>query len=97
MKTISVGELRRNPTRMLKDVAVDRVTTTGEVIVTERGVPRWQVSVFHHHDAPLARLERDGRYTPPATTPTPWPSHPGGPAYTDAGVESLLDELRGDH
>lgn len=92
MDTVTKRDLNQRTASVL-----DRVTTAGEVIVTERGVPRWRVSVFYRHDAPLARLEHDGRYTPPAVTPTPWPSHAGGPVYTDAQVEALLDELRGDH
>lgn len=76
---------------------LDRVTETDDVVVTERGEPRWQVSRFHDHAAPLVRMERDGRYTPPAPIPTPWPSDPGGPRYTDAEVGALLDEMHGDH
>lgn len=76
---------------------LDRVTNTGDVVVTERGEPRWRVTPFHGHDVPLARMERDGRYTPPASSPAPWPSHPGGPRYTDTKVEALLDEIHGEH
>lgn len=76
---------------------LEQVTDEGDVVVTERGEPRWRVSVFGGQDAPLVRMERDGRYTPPASAPAPWPSEPGGPRYTDADVEALLDEMRGDH
>ncbi len=51
----------------------------------------------HSHMAALARAERQGRYRPPASTPTPWPNRPGGPAYEPADVEALLDELKGAH
>lgn len=76
---------------------LDQVTDKGDVVVTERGEPRWRVSPFRGEDAPLVRMERDGRYTPPASTPAPWPSHPGGSRYTDSEVEALLDEMSGDH
>lgn len=36
-------------------------------------------------------------YTPPAENPAPWPNHPGGPKYSDAEVEDLLKEMRGEH
>lgn len=45
----------------------------------------------------LPRLEREGRYTPPTSSPAPWPTAPGGPAYTTDEVDALIDELRGDH
>ncbi len=45
----------------------------------------------------LARLEREGRYVPPASRPAPWPSSPTGRVYTDTEVEALLDEMRGEH
>ncbi|MDY6808969.1 MAG: hypothetical protein SW127_08110 [Actinomycetota bacterium] len=45
----------------------------------------------------LARLEREGRYTPPSAEPVAWPETPGGPAYTGAEADALLDEIRGEH
>lgn len=76
---------------------LDHVTDTDEVVVTERGKPRWRVSTVKEQDTALARLERDGRYTPPSSTPTPWPTHPGGPTYSDSEARALLDEMRGSH
>ena len=76
---------------------LDQVTDTDDVVVTERGKPRWRVSMVRDRDTALARLEREGRYTPPASEPAPWPRHPGGTAYTEAEVGALLDEMRGDH
>ncbi|MFN8099793.1 MAG: hypothetical protein U0Q21_16060 [Dermatophilaceae bacterium] len=35
--------------------------------------------------------------TPPSSAPAAWPDQPGGPAYTDAEVEALLEEMRGSH
>jgi prevent-host-death family protein len=92
MDTVTKRDLNQHTASVL-----DRVTETGDVVVTERGKPRWRVSSFRGQDSALVRMERDGRYTPPASAPAPWPSHPGGPKYTDADVETLLDELHGDH
>ncbi|MHB1235008.1 MAG: type II toxin-antitoxin system Phd/YefM family antitoxin [Microbacteriaceae bacterium] len=92
MQTTTKRELNQNTAAVL-----DRVTDADDVVVTERGKPRWRVSTVRNQEAPLARLEREGRYTPPASTPAPWPSHPGGPPYTGDHVDALLDEMRGDH
>lgn len=92
MQKVTKRDLNQNTASVLQ-----RVTETGDVIVTERGEPRWRVSPWGGQDTPLTRMEREGRYTPPAQTPTPWPSHPGGPRYNDDQVEALLDEMHGDH
>ncbi|MCO5314780.1 MAG: type II toxin-antitoxin system prevent-host-death family antitoxin [Solirubrobacterales bacterium] len=92
MQRITKRELNQRTAAML-----DRVTDTEDVVVTERGKPRWRVSTVREHDTVLARLEREGRYTPPSATPAPWPRRPGGPTYTDAQVDALLDEMHGDH
>ncbi|MGV9857744.1 type II toxin-antitoxin system Phd/YefM family antitoxin [Gordonia sp. NPDC003425] len=76
---------------------LDQVTDTEDVVVTERGRPRWRLSAVVDGEAMLARLEREGRYTPTAADPAPWPERPGGPTYTAAEVDALLDEMRGDH
>lgn len=76
---------------------LDQVTDADDVVVTERGKPRWRVSTIRDPDTALARLEREGRYTPPASEPAPWPRSPGGRAYTAAEADALLDEMRGDH
>ncbi|WP_235861559.1 hypothetical protein [Tersicoccus phoenicis] len=55
------------------------------------------MSTFGDRDTALERLQREGRYTPPAGEPAPWPRHPGGPTYTTAEADTLLDEMRGDH
>ena len=92
MKTVSKRELNQRTADVLA-----QVTDTDDVVVTERGVPRWRVSIARQGDGTLARLEREGRYTPPSTDPAPWPSRPGGPAYTDVEATALLDEMRGEH
>lgn len=91
MRTVSKRELNQNTASVL-----DQVTPDEDVVVTERGIPRWQVTTFDGPRAPLARLEQDGRYTPPSSAPAPWPDHPGGRAYNDDEVEELLDSMRGD-
>lgn len=92
MRRVTKRELNQRTAAVL-----DQVTDTDDVVVTERGKPRWRVSTVRHNDTPLARLEREGRYTPPSSTPAPWPRRPGGPAYTEDQADALLDELRGDH
>ena len=92
MKTVTKRELNQHTATVLDQVAEDE-----DVVVTERGRPRWRVGVFREQDSQLARLERDGRYTPPASSPAPWPTEPGGPAYTDTEVGELLDDMRGEH
>ena len=92
MGAVTKRELNQNTAAVL-----DQVTDTEDIVVTERGKPRWRVSAVRDRDSGLARLEREGRYTPPAQTPTPWPSSPSGPPYDDAQLEDLLNQLRGDH
>lgn len=92
MGTVSKRELNQHTAAVLA-----RATAAGEVLITERGTPRWRISEFRGDDMPLARLQREGRYTPPAVTPAAWPSVPAGPSYTDDDVDALLGELRGDH
>lgn len=92
MRMITKRELNQQTAAVLS-----RVTDTDDVIVTERGTPRWRVSSVQESDTALARLQREGRYTPPTTDPAPWPTTPGGPAYTSDGADALLAELRGEH
>lgn len=92
MQTVTKRELNQHTAAVLA-----RVADAEDVVVTERGKPRWRVSVVRDQDTALARLEREGRYTPPASTPAPWPEHPDGRRYTDAQVDALLDEMRGEH
>ncbi|MGL5928118.1 MAG: type II toxin-antitoxin system Phd/YefM family antitoxin [Dermatophilaceae bacterium] len=92
MQKVTKRELNQRTAAVL-----DQVTEVNDVVVTERGTPRWRVSTVRDPDTPLDRLERGGRYTPPAPEPAPWPRRPGGPAYTDAEVDALLDEIRGSH
>ncbi|MDN5794936.1 MAG: type II toxin-antitoxin system prevent-host-death family antitoxin [Intrasporangium sp.] len=92
MRTVTKRELNQQTAAVL-----DKVTETDDVVVTERGKPRWRVSIMRDTDRALARLEREGRYTPPASEPAPWPTFPGGPTYTADEADALIDELRGDH
>lgn len=74
-----------------------KATEAGEVIVTERGEPRWRVSSYRGQDDALARAERQGRYTAAASTPVPWPETVDGPHYGSEEVDALLEEMKGDH
>jgi prevent-host-death family protein len=92
MTTISKRELNQQTAAVLA-----RVTDTEDVVVTERGVPRWRVISAREPEDVLARLERQGRFTPARSTPSPWPSRVGGPAYTTREADALLAEMRGEH
>ncbi|MEI2779455.1 MAG: type II toxin-antitoxin system prevent-host-death family antitoxin [Tetrasphaera sp.] len=92
MTTVTKRELNQHTADVLA-----RVTDGEDVVVTERGRPRWRICVVGEDVSFLERLERDGLFVPPSANPTPWPSHPGGPTYTDAQVTNLLDEMRGEH
>lgn len=92
MRTISKRELNQQTATVL-----EQVTDTDDVIVTERGKPRWRVTAVRESDTTLARLEREGRYTPPPSEPAPWPRAPGGPTYTADEADALINEMRGDH
>lgn len=92
MQTVTKRELNQHTAAVL-----GQVTDTDAVVVTEQGTPRWRVSTIREPETSLARLEREGRYTPAAPEPAPWPRHPGGPTYTDSEADRLLDEMRGGH
>ncbi|WP_106848503.1 type II toxin-antitoxin system Phd/YefM family antitoxin [Blastococcus sp. Marseille-P5729] len=91
MTTVTKRDLNQRTAEVLAQAAA-----VGEVIVTERGEPRWRVSSYRGQDDSLARAERQGRYTPPASTRVPWPEAVGGPRYESEDVDALLDELKGD-
>lgn len=76
---------------------LDQVTDADDVVVTERGKPRWRLGTVTDRETTLERLERVGQYSPPAAKPAPWLERPSGPTYTDAEADVLLDEMRGDH
>ncbi|AXK46647.1 type II toxin-antitoxin system Phd/YefM family antitoxin [Brachybacterium saurashtrense] len=92
MTTVSKRELNQQTAAVLA-----RVTDSEDVLVTERGVPRWRVASARLSETALSRLERAGRYAPPSTTPAPWPAPSAEPTYTLEAVDALLDETRGEH
>lgn len=92
MSIVTKRELNQHTAAVL-----ERVTASDDLVVTERGRPRWRVSVVGEHESALTRLAREGRYTPPRATPAPWPDRAGGPAYTTTEADALLDEMRGEH
>lgn len=91
MRTVTKRELNQHTAAVL-----DQVTETDDIVVTERGTPRWRVSRVRDTDTTLSILEREGRYTPPAAQPAPWPRQASGPTYTESEVDALVDEMRGD-
>ena len=91
MHTVSKRELNQNTAAVL-----DKVTDTDDLVVTERGKPRWRVSIVREPDSALARMEREGQYTPPASSPASWPNQGGEPSYSGVQIDALLDESRGD-
>lgn len=92
MSTVTKRDLNQRTTDVLAQVA-----EVGEVIVTERGEPRWRVSSYRGQDDALARAERQGRYAPPASKRVPWPEVVGGPRYESKDVDALLDDMKGSH
>lgn len=92
MRTVTKRELNQNTAEVLS-----RVTDGEPLVVTERGRPRWRVTVAHQAESMLERLEHEGRFTPAAASPTAWPQSPGGPPYTTAEADELLEAMRGDH
>lgn len=92
MSTVTKRELNQRTSDVLAQAAEQ-----GEVIVTERGEPRWRVSSYSGLDNALARAERQGRYTPPESAAVPWPQAVSGPAYSSDEVDALLNEMKGEH
>ena len=90
MRRVTKRELNQNTAAVLREV-----TAAEDVIITERGAPRWRLSIVTD-DGPLSRLKRAGLYTPPATEPAPWPDARAEPAYTAEQVAALLEDSRGD-
>lgn len=91
MESVSKRDINQQTAAVL-----ERVSEVGEVVVTERGRPTWRITPYRGEESVLDRLEGEGRYSPPASSPDPWPVHPGGAAYTSAEVDALIDEIRGD-
>ena len=93
MRTVTKREFDRHTARVLARVS----STDDDLVITERGAPRWRLSAYHETSAGLARLEQEGRYTPPMTYPPPWPTQAGIPQYTAAEADTLLAQMKGDH
>ena len=92
MSMVSKRDLNQRTSHVL-----EQVTQVGEVVITERGEPRWRVSAYGGQDDALARAVRQGRYTPPLSASVAWPVTVGGPEYESEDVDALLDELKGKH
>ena len=91
-RTVTKRELNQHTAQVL-----GAVTPEHPIIVKERGGRSWRITVDKDEPHGIDRLAREGRYTPPAVNPAPWPQHPGGPRYTSAEAQALIDDIRGDH
>lgn len=94
MDRVTKKELNQHTAQVL-----ERVTPHHELVVTERGKPRWHVTAYEPTPNVLDRLAREGHYTPPtASFSDPWPDEDLiERTYTSAEVDALLDEMKGDH
>ena len=92
METVTKRELNQHTATVLA-----RVDGGAEIVVTERGLPRWRVSGYTEPSGGLDRLHREGRYTPPTGTAVDWPEHGAGAPMPGDRVDELLDEARGEH
>ena len=88
---VTKRELNQQTARVLQCAEGDQT-----VIVRGRGGRAWQITPYVESSG-LQLLEKTGQYTPPAASPAPWPTNPGGPVYRSADVDGLLDQLRGGH
>ena len=89
MDEVSKRELEQNTAAVLK-----RVTEAEDIVVTERGEPRWRIIAFQDQNLPQEGPHRERRYTPPSTLQVSWPRQPGGPKYSVDEVVELLDSWR---
>lgn len=93
MKTITKRELNQQTAQVLAEVRPGE-----EVIVTERGVPRWRIEAVESIADPVERLRAQGRIIPASPNPPPWPADWGRDTRgrTPADVDALHHEMRGD-
>ena len=91
-RTVTKRELNQNTAGVL-----DMVAEGVDVIVTERGKPRWRI-VFDQNPSLnyLERLEMQGLLTPANPNPPPWPDVSQYPPRNEEEVMALLDEIRSD-
>jgi len=90
MKTISKRELNQQTAKMLAQVVSGK-----PLLVTERGVTRWQIEAVEANRDPVARMRRDGRIITAKSRPAPWPS--GKARYTPAEIDALFADSRGEY
>lgn len=87
--TVTKRELNQNTAAVLSLVDDGR-----DVVITERGHPKWRITSFRGARTGLDRLAAAGVYTPPAETPAPWAQHSKGREYSSDEVAALLAEER---
>lgn len=92
METVTKRELNQHTATVLA-----RVDGGAEIVVTERGLPRWRVSGYTAPSGGLDRLQREGRYTPPSSAAVDWPDAGAGAPVSSDRIDELLDETRDEH
>lgn len=90
MKTITKRELNQQTARVLAQVEAGE-----EVLVTERGVPRWRIEAVDADAVLLDRARATLRIRPPKANPAPWPNDDDTPADPER-VDALYAESRDD-
>lgn len=91
MRTATKRELNQNTAAVLGQAE------DGDVVITERGRPKWRIARCTPAETGLDRLAAVGAYTPPAAAPVPWGEEPEEREYASHEVTSLLAEQRVDH
>ncbi len=95
VKTLSKRELNQRTASVL--ALVDAGET---VIVTERGVPKWQITPYVPDTDPLARLRAMGMIAREPDRSRPWrPIRQITPKVrrTPEEIDALIQEMKGDH
>lgn len=95
--TFALSRVTKREVNQRTAAVLDQVTEADDVVVTERGTPRWRVSAFRDQSSRLARMEREGRYSLPTPNPAHWPTEPRRADVYRCSVEALLDEMSDDH
>ena len=92
MERVSKRDLNQSTAWVL-----DRVSRGDDVVVTEHGTPRWRIVRYQNAESTLARLEREGHYTPSDPAPSDWPPATDEDPYMADDLQKLVDDIRGDH
>lgn len=91
MRTVTKRELNQRTAQVLAEV-----DDGARVVVTERGVRRWQIDAVDAGNS-VAKLVGAGRIRPPVTPPAAWPDDQSGRVPDPAHVDAVYAASRGDH